>query len=112
MQTPYEILGLSLEASHREIKQAYLQQLKKNPPDRDAEKFQCLHDAYLSIKDADSRLRYDLFTLPALNFDTFLERALHAEKVVTLDAEALQGLLAASVAEASFAQVFSGTEKE
>ena len=55
MQTPYEILGVVVDANDADIKQAYLQQVKNNPPDRDQEKFQLIHDAYTSIKDHKNR---------------------------------------------------------
>lgn len=112
MQTPYEILGISLNASDNDIKQAYLQQVKENPPDRDAETFQCIHEAYLSIKDAESRLKHDLFTLPDVSFEDFLGRALHSKEVAAIDAESLQSLLMASVVEANFSHVFAGAKKQ
>ncbi|MBT4146331.1 MAG: J domain-containing protein, partial [Gammaproteobacteria bacterium] len=51
MQTPYEILGVETDARDDEIKQAYLQQVKNNPPDRNQQQFQIIHGAYSSIKD-------------------------------------------------------------
>ena len=52
MKTPYEILEVAEQASDSEIKQAYLQKVKLNPPDRDHEKFQQIHSAYETIKNA------------------------------------------------------------
>ena len=109
MQTPYEMLGIGVDASDNDIKQAYLQQVKNNPPDREPEKFQLMHDAYTKIKDTHSRIKYDLFTLPELDFNTFLGQALATEQPAVIDMEAL---LIASSSEASFASVFSGAEKE
>ena len=85
MQTPYEILDVAVDASDDEIKQAYLQQVKNNPPDRDQEKFQLIHDAYTAIKDHKSRVSYDLFTLPSTNFNVLLDQALHTEKALELN---------------------------
>ena len=67
MKTPYTILGINTDANDDEIKQAYLQQVKNNPPDHDQEKFLQIHQAYLLIKDVKSRVSYDLFTLDLPN---------------------------------------------
>jgi curved DNA-binding protein CbpA len=101
MKTPYQILGVAPEATDAEIKQAYLQKVKENPPDRDQKQFQLMHDAYLTIKDAKCRLNYDLFTFPVANFDDVIDKALHSENQPTLTAKQFNALLAASVDEST-----------
>ncbi len=75
MKSPYEILEVTEQASDSEIKQAYLQKVKLNPPDRDQEKFQQIHSAYETIKNVTSREKYALFNYPEADFDALLDQA-------------------------------------
>ena len=111
MQTPYEILEVAVNASDDEIKQAYLQQVKNNPPDRDHEKFQQTHDAYTAIKDHKSRISYDLFTLPSANFNTLLDQALHTEQDIVLNTESFKKILSVSIDETSLLNAIATPEK-
>ena len=54
MKTPYELLAVTELATDVEIKQAYLQQVKLNPPERDQAKFQQLHIASQQRRKFDS----------------------------------------------------------
>ena len=111
MQTPYEILDVVVDASNDEIKQAYLQQVKKNPPDRDQEKFQLIHDAYTSIKDHKSRISYELFTLPTADFDALLDQALHTDQALALNSESFKKILNISIDETSLLNAIATPEK-
>ena len=111
MQTPYEILNVAADADDGDIKQAYLQQVKKNPPDRDQEKFQQIHDAYTAIKDHKSRLSYELFTLPSANFGALLDQALSTEQVLGLNATSVQKILSVSIDETSLLNAIAIPEK-
>ena len=111
MQTPYEILGVVIDASDVDIKQAYLQQVKNNPPDRDQEKFQLIHDAYTSIKDHKSRVSHDLFTLPSTHFNTLLDQILQTEQAITMNAESFKKILSVSIDDTSLLNVFAKSEK-
>ncbi len=111
MQTPYEVLNIDIDSRDDEIKQAYLQQVKLNPPDRDQEKFQQIHNAYTSIKDHKSRISHDLFTFPATNFNALLDKALHTEHHLTLNAESLKKILSHSIDESSLLNAIASTEK-
>lgn len=79
MQTAYQILEVPVGADDSEIRQAYLQKVRDNPPDVDQEKFQVIHAAYESIKDYKSRIRYALFHEQSVDFDELLEQALPTE---------------------------------
>jgi DnaJ-class molecular chaperone len=97
MKTPYEILGIAADASDVEIKQAYLQKVKDNPPDRDQEQFQLIHNAYTLIKDSKSRMSYALFNLPAADFDELLDQAFDTAQIVQINPEQFNKLLHAGV---------------
>ncbi|OQW72705.1 MAG: molecular chaperone DnaJ [Proteobacteria bacterium ST_bin11] len=75
MNSPYSIIGVSEQATDADIKQAYLQGVKDNPPDRDPARFRQIQDAYAAIKDEDCRLRHALFAMPHIEFDALLAQA-------------------------------------
>lgn len=97
MQTPYQIIGVDIGATDDEIKQAYLHQVKQNPPDYDQQQFQMIHDAYTAIKDHKSRVSYDLFTLPVADFNTLLDKALQTEQASRMSVESVKKLLTISI---------------
>jgi len=111
MQTPYEILGVVVDANDADIKQAYLQQVKNNPPDRDQEKFQQIHDAYTSIKDHKSRVSHDLFSIPNSNFNTVLDQVLQTKQAITINSESFKKILSVSIDDTSLLNVFAKPEK-
>lgn len=75
MTSPFEILEVAEQATDAEIKHAYLQKVRSNPPDRDQAVFQQIQEAYETIKDENSRLNYALFNLQPADFDGLLNRA-------------------------------------
>ncbi|MDD5630697.1 MAG: J domain-containing protein [Methylococcales bacterium] len=97
MKSPYEILEVAELASDSEIKQAYLQKVKLNPPDRDHEKFQQIHSAYETIKNATSRENYALFNCPEADFDALLDQAFIAARPSIINADIFDKLLQASI---------------
>ncbi|MEQ1528719.1 MAG: DnaJ domain-containing protein [Methylococcales bacterium] len=97
MNTPYEILGVTANADDTDIKQAYLQKVKDNPPDRDPAQFQVLHDAYSAVKDRKSRISYELFTMPSADFDALLKQSFPDRQSVPINAEQFTQLLQASI---------------
>ena len=111
MKTPYEILDVAIEASDAEIKQAYLRQVKINPPDHEQQKFQLIHKAYTSIKDNKSRMSYALFTLPIANFDELIDQALNTEHTIELKPKQFNQLLSASIDESIFLDFNTSPEK-
>lgn len=97
MKSPYEILEVAGQASDSEIKQAYLEKVKLNPPERDHEKFQQIHSAYEAIKNATSREIYALFNYPEADFDALLEKAFSTSEPALMSADHFDKLLRASI---------------
>lgn len=108
MTSPYQLLGVSEQASDAEIKQAYLQAVKDNPPDREQARFRQIQQAYEAIKDDDSRLRYALFHLPEADFDALLDNAFRQETdIKPLSADDFFKLLNAVPAEKALLNSFT-----
>ena len=102
MKTPYEILEVAEQASDSDIKQAYLQQVKLNPPDRDHEKFQQIHSAYETIKNVTNREKYALFNYPEADFDALLDQAFIAAHPAIMNADFFDKLLRASIGDKTY----------
>jgi curved DNA-binding protein CbpA len=58
---PYLVLGVPRGADDGRIRQAYLDALKKTPPETHPVRFKEIAAAYEKIKDEPNRCRYDLF---------------------------------------------------
>ncbi|MGR8999317.1 MAG: J domain-containing protein [Gammaproteobacteria bacterium] len=102
MKTPYQILEVAEQATDTEIKQAYLQKVKLNPPDRDNETFQQIHSAYETIKNVTSREKYALFNYPEADFDALLDQAFNTELPSLMSADYFDNLLRASIDDKTF----------
>src|ERR1700691_6016383 len=61
MIDPYEVLGLSVDSDDDAIRRRYLELVKQFSPEHHPEKFASIRQAYESLKDLDTRLRYRLF---------------------------------------------------
>jgi len=59
--TYYLSLGLLPDASDEEIRNSYLQGVKKHTPEKDPVKFRRITEAYEAIKDERSRIRIKIF---------------------------------------------------
>jgi DnaJ-class molecular chaperone with C-terminal Zn finger domain len=79
MHSPYHVLNVSEQADDTSVKQAYLQQIKNHPPERDPQRFREIQQAYELIKDNESRLRHALFYWPNLEFEQLLDHAFQHE---------------------------------
>jgi len=112
MNTPYQILNVLPDTSDKAIKQAYLQQVKLNPPDRDQQKFQLIHDAYMTIKDVKSRLRYELFDISNIDFDKVIDQALKTSDNNTITAKQISTLLDVSIDDITLQNALSSAEKQ
>jgi curved DNA-binding protein CbpA len=102
MKSPYELLEVADLASDSEIKQAYLQKVKLNPPDRDHEKFQQIHSAYETIKNVTCRENHALFNYPVADFDALLDQAFSADQPLLINADHFDKLLQASIDDKTF----------
>jgi curved DNA-binding protein CbpA len=72
---PYVTLGVPANASDQQIRQAYLDAVKRSPPDTDPAGFQAAHAAYELIRDEPRRIRHYLFRQDCEGhtpFDAFL----------------------------------------
>jgi curved DNA-binding protein CbpA len=63
LSDPYEVMGLAAGASEAEIRQRYLELVRKFPPDRAPERFAAVHAAYASLRDPALRLHAQLFSI-------------------------------------------------
>ncbi len=75
---PFVILGITDDADDKTINQAYLSKVRASPPDRDPQKFQAIHQAYLAIKDKRARLAHALFHIPEIDSNS-IAQALQTE---------------------------------
>ncbi len=61
MLDPYQQLQLPQNPTDDEVRCAYLQAVRKNPPEQDAARFQAVQQAYATLKTQRSRLKHQLF---------------------------------------------------
>ncbi len=61
MTDPYVTMGLAADASDEAIRLRYLELVKQFSPERHPEKFAKIREAYESLKDLDTRIKYRLF---------------------------------------------------
>jgi len=79
MRDPYLILGVGRDADDAAIESAYLEGIKRCPPERDARRFESLRAAYETLRSRRDRLAYELFdTSPPTAMD-ILDRAAPVE---------------------------------
>lgn len=111
MKTPYEILEVTSNASDIEIKKAYLQKVKNNPPDRDQELFLSIHNAYETIKDNKSRISHALFNNPSIEFDELIDQALDTAQTIKINPEQFKKLLQAGIDEKTIKNAIPNPQK-
>jgi curved DNA-binding protein CbpA len=75
MNDPYLILGVREDADDAAVEQAYLQGIKRSPPDRDPQRFEALRRAYETLRTHRDRLAYDLFDTAPPTSAELLDRA-------------------------------------
>lgn len=61
MADPYTVLGLPADSDDQTIRRRYLELVRQFPPERNADKFTAVHQAYECLRDLNTRLRYRLF---------------------------------------------------
>ena len=67
--SPYSLLNISPESTDEEIRQAYLEQVKAHPPEREPQRFERIRRAHEKVKDRRSRVAFAL--LDPLGGETF-----------------------------------------
>ncbi|MBD3344173.1 MAG: DnaJ domain-containing protein [Chitinivibrionales bacterium] len=75
-RNPYDILGVEPGSTDQEVRRAYLDLIRKHPPDLHPQEFALISNAYEKIKTEKNRLEYDLFsTDPGIEypFDALIE---------------------------------------
>ena len=60
-ESPYQLLGITREASEAEIKRAYFSLVREHPPERDPEGFKRVRAAYEKLRTVNQRAETDLF---------------------------------------------------
>lgn len=61
MRNLYEILGVEKNATDQEIKKAYNKRLRKYPPEKEADKYKEIREAYDTLRDKERRKNYDAY---------------------------------------------------
>jgi curved DNA-binding protein CbpA len=61
MTDPYTVLGLPSDSDDEAIRRRYLELVKQFSPEHHPEKFAAIRQAYDSLRDLNTRLRYRLF---------------------------------------------------
>jgi len=112
MTTAYQILGITEQASDSDIKQAYLQKVRENPPDRNPAFFEEIQTAYQAISTAKKRLAYALFTPPPADFEALLKQAFPKEQALCrLSHEHLLQLLSTGLDEKNLLNAITGQQQ-
>jgi curved DNA-binding protein CbpA len=94
--SPYLILQVSPNAGDGEIRRAYLDAIRKFPPESKPEGFQKISHAYERIRDEKSRLNYFLFDRAspgATPLEVFRNFCASSPTGKPLDFEAMKGFL-------------------
>ena len=73
MIDPYEVLGVSADATEEQIRQRYLALVREFPPEQEPKRFAEIRAAYDQLRDPVASLERRLFNLTAVDtFDTLL----------------------------------------
>ena len=76
MKNPFVLLGVSEDADDETIKKAYLQQVRRHPPEREPDQFQAIRLAFEAVKTRRDRLCYRLFQQDPPDMGALVETAL------------------------------------
>lgn len=102
MDTPFEILGIDEDADDEAIKKAYLRAVRACPPERDADAFRRVREAYELISDEKQRHAYRLFHYAPPDLAAALRRAVKGGVPERPDAATLIGAFQECVRSARF----------
>jgi len=81
MPNPFSVLGIAENATDAEIKQAYLDHVRRYPPEREPARFQVIREAYESIRTYRDRLQLYLFKPPAADLDELVAQTVSSDAV-------------------------------
>lgn len=86
MATHYQVLGLSVNATQEQIKEAYKKLAMKHHPDKggDQSKFQEVSLVYKTLSDPFKRREYDMFMSRTIPFDKINEISMSIWKTFLL----------------------------
>ena len=97
---PYDILGVPPETDDGAVRSAYLEAIKRFPPERYPERFTAISEAYQALKDEKSRLHYELFDMKpgvASPMEAVVRHFAWSERRTPPDFESLKRMLRACV---------------
>jgi DnaJ-class molecular chaperone len=97
MSDPYLILGLGDDADDAAVETAYLEGIKRFPPERDAARFEALRWAYETLRSHRNRVAYELFDTSPPKAADFLDRAAPVGEHGRPDAALFKALLRGGV---------------
>jgi curved DNA-binding protein CbpA len=75
MSDPYLILGVSEDADDAAVEKAYLEGIRRSPPERDPRRFEALRAAYETLRSERGRLAHALFDRSPPDVADLLDRA-------------------------------------
>ncbi len=75
MMDPYLVLGIPADADDAAVHRAYLEGIKRAPPERDPQRFEALRTAYEALRTRRDRLAYELFDASPPTSAEILDRA-------------------------------------
>ena len=73
LMNPFDVLGVDGAASEGDVKKAYFQMVRKFTPEKHAEQFKQIREAYDLLKDPSRRLEAEVFSFMTLSSDTPIE---------------------------------------
>lgn len=93
MRDPYLILGLEPDTDDAAVVRAYHDAIRRCPPERDAERFSAIREAFEALRTERARLAYDLFDRTPVAPADILDRAAPVGAPRRPDAASVQALL-------------------
>lgn len=75
MMNPFDVLSVAEDASDADIKQAYFQMVRQFTPEKHADRFKQIREAYDLLKDPSRRLEAEVFSFTKPSSDPISETA-------------------------------------
>lgn len=92
MNDPYLVLGVTPDADDESIRRAWLDAVRRFPPERHPERFEAARAAYERIDTRRHRIAHELFDASAPDLETLIGLALHARASADTAGKASDGL--------------------